>query len=50
MLMLRKYEKMMENIGEYFGNEYFANPELKANYLDLSDNKFTLEKYIAKLY
>ncbi len=34
---------MMENIGEYFGNEYFANPEFKSDYLDISDNKFTLK-------
>ena len=38
-----KYESMMENIGEYFGNENFVNPEFKANYLDISDNKFTLK-------
>ncbi len=33
----------MRNIGEYFGNEYFANPEFKSDYLDISDNKFTLK-------
>ena len=34
---------MMENVGEFFGNEYFADPEYKSEYLDLSDNKFTLK-------
>ncbi len=34
---------MMENIGQYFGNENFSNPELKSNSLDLSDDKFTLK-------
>lgn len=38
-----KYESMMENIGEYFGNEQFANTELKSELLDLSDNKFSLK-------
>jgi len=38
-----KYESMMENIGEYFGNESFANPEFKSDYLDISDNKYTLK-------
>ena len=38
-----KYESMMQNVGEYFGNEYFADPEFKADFLDLSDNKFTLK-------
>lgn len=38
-----KYESMMQNIGQYFGNENFANPEFKVNALDLSDNKFTLK-------
>ncbi len=33
----------MQNVGEYFGNEYFANPEFKSDFLDLSDNKFTLK-------
>jgi chemotaxis protein MotB len=34
---------MMQNVGEYFGNEYFADPEFKSDFLDLSDNKFTLK-------
>lgn len=38
-----KYESMMQNIGHYFGNENFADPEFKANALDLSDNKYTLK-------
>jgi chemotaxis protein MotB len=41
-----KYETMMENLGEYFGNENFANPELKSSYLDLSDGKETLKTSI----
>ena len=38
-----KYEQMMENIGDYFGNDAFAKQELKADYLDLSDNKYSLK-------
>ena len=41
-----KYEKMMQNIGEYFGNQNFANPEMKSDYLDLSDGKETLKTNI----
>ena len=36
------------NIGEYFGNEYFADPEFKSDMLDLSDDKFTLKSAINK--
>lgn len=43
-----KYETMMANIGEYFGNETFANPEFKSEYLDISDNKFTLKSSLQK--
>ena len=38
-----KYESMMQNVGEYFGNETFANSEFKTDFLDLSDNKFSLK-------
>jgi chemotaxis protein MotB len=38
-----KYEKMMENMGQYFGNENFANSEFKSDVLDMSDNKFSLK-------
>lgn len=41
-----KYEKMMENMGNYFGNEYFADPEYKSDYLDISDGKETLKSSI----
>jgi len=34
---------MRANIGEYFGNEYIADPEYKSDLLNLSDNKFTLK-------
>lgn len=44
-----KYEMMMENIGEYFGNENFANNQFKSDYLDLSDNKYTLKSSIQDL-
>lgn len=41
---------MMQNVGGYFGNENFADPALKSELLDLSDNKFdlknTLQQYI----
>ena len=38
-----KYEDMMQNMGEYFGNENFANAEFKSTMLDISDNKYTLK-------
>lgn len=45
-----KYEVMMEHVGEYFGNENFATPELKAKMLNMSDDTFilksTLESFI----
>ena len=41
-----KYEKMMQNLGDYFGNQNFANPEMKSDYLDLSDGKETLKTNI----
>jgi len=41
-----KYENMMQNIGEYFGNQNFAKPEMKSDYLDLSDGKETLKTSI----
>lgn len=44
-----KYEKMMENIGQFFGNEYFSDPQYKSDYLDLSDNKYTLKSSIQNL-
>lgn len=34
---------MMQNVGEYFGNENFANSEFRSDFIDLSDNKFTLK-------
>jgi len=43
-----KYEKMMENFGEYFGNEYFAEKQFKSNYLDLTDGKENLKSSIQK--
>lgn len=36
----------MENMGSYFGNEYFADPEFKSDYLDLSDGKENLKTSI----
>lgn len=30
-------------MGQFFGNEYFANPEFKSEMLDLSDDKYTLK-------
>ena len=41
-----KYESMMENVGQYFGNQNFADPEFKVDYLDLSDNKEALKTSI----
>lgn len=38
-----KYEVMMEHVGEYFGNENFTTPELKAKMLNMSDDTFTLK-------
>ncbi len=43
-----KYDKMMKNLGEYFGNENFANEQFKSNYLDLSDGKENLKTSIQK--
>ncbi len=43
-----KYDKMMKNLGEYFGNENFANEQFKSNYLDLSDGKENLKTAIQK--
>ena len=37
---------MMQNLGDYFGNQNFANPEMKSDYLDLSDGKETLKTSI----
>jgi len=39
----------MENIGEYFGNEHFSNPEFKSDILDFSDNKFALKSSLQNL-
>lgn len=36
----------MENLGEYFGNEYFADQQFKSDYLDLSDGKENLKTSI----
>jgi chemotaxis protein MotB len=44
-----KYEKMMLNVGEFFGNEYFADPEFKSDVIDLSDDKFTLMNTIKNI-
>jgi chemotaxis protein MotB len=44
-----KYENMMQDIGEYFGNEHFADPEYKSSYLDMSDNRFTLKSSLQKM-
>lgn len=40
---------MMQNIGEYFGNEYFADSEYKSDLLDLSDDRFTLKSSIQNM-
>lgn len=41
-----KYEKMMENVSSYFGNENFESPEIKSDYLDLTDGKEALKTSI----
>ena len=38
-----KYESMMQNVGEYFGNKNFANSEFRSDFIDLSDSKVTLK-------
>ena len=40
---------MMLNVGEFFGNEYFANPEYKSDMLDLSDNRYNLMSTLNEL-
>ena len=44
-----KYEKMMLNVGEFFGNEYFADPEFKSDLIDLSDDRYTLMNTIKNI-
>lgn len=44
-----KYESMIKNLGEYFGNENFTNEQYKSNYLDMSDGKENLKTSIQKL-
>lgn len=41
-----KYEKMMENVSSYFGNENFESPKIKSDYLDLTDGKEALKTSI----
>jgi chemotaxis protein MotB len=38
-----KYESMMENISDYFGNENFTEAAVMVDLLDLSDNKYSLK-------
>lgn len=38
-----KYESMMENISDYFGNENFTEAAVMGELLDLSDNKYSLK-------
>ncbi len=43
-----KYEKLMENVGGYFGNTNFIKSEQNSEYIDLSDNNTTLKNELQK--
>ncbi|MDX1701355.1 MAG: flagellar motor protein MotB, partial [Melioribacteraceae bacterium] len=43
-----KYEKMMENLGEFFGNELLTEAGLESNIINLSDENLSLKSSILK--
>ncbi len=43
-----KYESVMNKMGDYFGNENFANQEFTTDNIDLSDGRETLKGSVEK--